>query len=50
MYDRELAEEIINQVHQSVMLVIARFEPVKSVNDLPVHRRGWKSWMRSVCS
>ena len=33
MYDRDLTREIINQVHQSVMLVIARFEPVKSVND-----------------
>lgn len=33
MYDQKLVLEILNQIHNAVLTIIQRFEPIKSVND-----------------
>ena len=35
MYDRELVLEILTQIYESTHTILKRFEPVKSVEDLP---------------
>jgi len=33
MYDKELAREILQQIHHAAEIVMQRFEPIKNVND-----------------
>lgn len=48
MYDRNLVLEILNQIHNAVLTIIQRFEPVKSVNDFPDTPEGMEK-LDAIC-
>lgn len=48
MYDKELVGEILNQVYQSALTVLARFEPVKSIDDFTGSPEGWEK-LDAIC-
>ncbi|OQX72155.1 MAG: antitoxin [Bacteroidetes bacterium 4484_249] len=48
MYNKELAKEILNQIHNAAYLVIQRFENVNSVSDFTNSPAGMEK-LDSIC-
>ncbi len=48
MHDRELAQEVLNQIHQAAVTVLARFEPIKSANDFTNSPEGMEK-LDAIC-
>jgi uncharacterized protein with HEPN domain len=48
MYDKELAREILQQIHQATELILQRFEPVKSIADF-THSPSGMEKLDSIC-
>jgi len=48
MYDKPLALEILNRLHQAVLTILQRFDPVKSVEDFTGSSAGMEK-LDSIC-
>lgn len=48
MYDRELAKEILHQVHQASRTILKRFEPIESPDDFAASESGMEK-MDAIC-
>ena len=40
MYDRDLAVELLTQIHKAALKVLRRFEPIQSPNDFVLSESG----------
>lgn len=48
MYDKELALEVLQQIHQATITILRRFDPVKSVEDFTETPAGMEK-LDSIC-
>ena len=48
MYDRELAKEILQQIHHAIEIILKRFESVKTINDFTNTPEGMEK-LDSIC-
>lgn len=48
MYDKELAREILRQIHHATEIVLQRFEPIKNVSDFTDNPAGMEK-LDSIC-
>jgi hypothetical protein len=48
MYDRELAREILTQIHHATQTVLERFAPIKSADDFTSSDSGMEK-LDSIC-
>ncbi|MFH1798346.1 MAG: HepT-like ribonuclease domain-containing protein [Candidatus Omnitrophota bacterium] len=48
MYDKELAEEILQQVHRAIEIILGRFDSIETVNDFTDTPEGMEK-LDSVC-
>ena len=48
MYDKELAKEILQQIHHAVELILKRFDSIETVNDFTNTPEGMEK-LDSIC-
>lgn len=48
MYDKELAKEILQQIHHAVELILKRFDSIETVNDFTNTLEGMEK-LDSIC-